>query len=123
MTDVITSLPLQHISLIGGNILPPPEDPLSLQTNTVAFGAGLPPVPSKLVARIEAGEFRDMVELLPDHVCISRPNDTGKASTKHCTLSGILEWRISNLLAYVSLIIEAQIEYSGDAWLGYDIRF
>ena len=81
-----------------------------------------------------------MGELLPDRVCISRPNDTGKASTKHCTLSGILEWikcfnvymavisqrqpgRISTLLAYVSLIIEAQIEYSGDAWLGYDIRF
>ena len=31
--------------------------------------------------------------------------------------------RIPNLLAYETMIIEAHIEYSGDAWLGYDIRF
>ena len=31
--------------------------------------------------------------------------------------------RISDLLAYETLIIEAHMEYSGDAWLGYDIRF
>ena len=47
---------------------PPSGDPLSLQTNTVALGAGLPPVFFKLVVRIEAGEFIDMGELLPDHV-------------------------------------------------------
>ena len=60
MTDVIISQALQHISLIGENMSPPSGEPLSLSTNTVAFGAGLPPVPSKLVARIEAGEFIDM---------------------------------------------------------------
>ena len=31
--------------------------------------------------------------------------------------------RIPDLLAYETLIIEAHMEYSGDAWLGYDIRF
>ena len=31
--------------------------------------------------------------------------------------------RISDLLAYETLIIEALMEYSGDAWLGYDIQF
>ena len=81
-----------------------------------------------------------MGELLPDRVGISRPDDTGKASTKRRTVSGILEWikcfnvymavisrkqpgRIPDLLAYETLIIEAHMEYSGDAWLGYDIRF
>ena len=64
MTDVITNQALQHISLIGENMSPPPGDPLSLQTNTVALGAGLPPFPSKPVARIEAGEFIDMGELI-----------------------------------------------------------
>ena len=81
-----------------------------------------------------------MGELLPDCVGISRPDDTGKASTKRRTVSGILEWikcfnvymavisrkqpgRIPDLLAYETLIIEAHMEYSGDAWLGYDIRF
>ena len=55
-------------------------------------------------------------------------------------LEGILEWikcfnvymamisqkqpgRISDLLAHETLIIEAHMEYSRDAWLGYDIRF
>ena len=119
-------------------MFPPSGDPLSLPTNTVALGASLPPVPSKLVARIEAGEFIDMGEA--DRVGISRPDDTGEASTEHCTVSGILEWikcfnaymavisqkqagRISDLLVYETLIIEAHMEYSGDAWLGYDIRF
>ena len=31
--------------------------------------------------------------------------------------------RIPDLLAYEKLIIEAHMEYSGDAWLGYDQRF
>ena len=92
MTDVITSEALKHIPLIGENMSPPPGDPLSLQANTVALEGGLPPVPSTLVTRIEAGEFIDMGELLPDRVGISRPDDTGKASTKRYNVSGILEW-------------------------------
>ena len=79
MTDMITSQALQHISIIGENMSPPSGEPLSLLTNTLALGAGLPPVPSKLVARIEAGEFIEMGELLQDCVGISRSNDTGKA--------------------------------------------
>ena len=89
MTDMITSQELQHISLIGENMLPPSGDSLSLPTNTVALGAGLPLVRSKLVAKIEAGEFIDMGEA--DRVGISRLDDTGKASTERCTVSGILE--------------------------------
>ena len=73
-------------------MLPPFGDPISFQSNTVALGAGLPPVPSQLVARIEAGEFIDMGELLPDHVGITRPDDIGKAPIKRRTVSGILEW-------------------------------
>ena len=59
-------------------MLPPPGDPISFQSNTVAFGAGFSPVPSRLVARMEAGEFINMGELLPDRVGITRPDDTGK---------------------------------------------
>ena len=119
---MITSQALQHITLIGENMPPPSGDPFCLLTNTVALGAGLPSVPSKLAARIEVGEFIDMIELLPDHVGISRFDDTGKASTKCHTVSGILEWikcfnvymavisrkqpgRISDLLVYETLII------------------
>ena len=31
--------------------------------------------------------------------------------------------RIPDLLAYETLIIEAHMKYSGDAWLGYDRQF
>ena len=60
MTDVITSQALQYISPIGENMSPPSGDRLSPPTNTVALGSGLPSVPSKLVARLEAGKFIDI---------------------------------------------------------------
>ena len=48
------------------------DDPGSQDTSTIlSIGAGLPPVPLKLVKRIQAGEFIDMSELLPDHLGIN----------------------------------------------------
>lgn len=38
----------------------------------VSVGAGLPPVPQKLVEQIQAGEYVDMVELLPDRLSTHR---------------------------------------------------
>ena len=35
------------------------------------IGAGLPPVPKKLVQRIQSGEYVDMSELLPDRLGIN----------------------------------------------------
>ena len=31
--------------------------------------------------------------------------------------------KIPEMLAYLTLIIEAHMQYAGDAWLGYDRRF
>jgi len=50
--------------------------------HSVTLGAGLPPVPPKLVAKIEAGEFIDMGELLPDCVGITRSDNPGKVPSK-----------------------------------------
>ena len=36
--------------------------------SVLSIGAGLPPVPLKLMKRIHAGEFVDMSGLLPDHL-------------------------------------------------------
>ena len=36
------------------------------------MGAGLPPVPARLVTRVEAGEFIDMAELAPDKLGFSK---------------------------------------------------
>lgn len=111
--------------------------------SAVVIGAGLPPIPSKL-AKIEDGEFIDMSKLLLERLgmtAISLEDDNSKfAKQKHRTVSSILEWvqcfgiyvavisraqleRVSDLLGYQALIIQASMEYQGDQWLGYDRIF
>ena len=59
------------------------EDDTSDQESTVlSIGMGLPPVPEKLVKRIQAGEFIDM--LLPDRLGVN----TGPPVSKHRTSTG-----------------------------------
>ena len=46
----------------------------------ISIGQGLPPVPKKLVNKIESGEYLDMAELLPDRLRSYRsltPEDKG----------------------------------------------
>ena len=110
----------------------------------LSIGAGLPPVPKKLVVHIQAGEYINMAELLPDHLGISTsPTNRDEKQTtklKRRQVTNILEWvqcfgiytavltlkqpnRIQDLLGYQALIVEACMEYNCEAWLGYDRRF
>ena len=109
-----------------------------------SIGAGLPPVPEKLVSRIEAGEFIEMAELLPDHMGTAGMRTGDDQSrvlrSRRKVVTNILEWvecfaiyiavisrkqphRVPEMLGYLILILEAQMEYVGDGWLGYDRRF
>ena len=110
-----------------------------------SVGAGLPPVPKKLVNRIQAGEFVDMAELLPDRMgCTAALFHNEKVDkllkSKRRQVSTITEWiqcfsiyaavltakhpnRIQDLLGYQALIVEACSEYNNEAWLGYDRQF
>ena len=112
-------------------------------TSVLSIGAGLPPVPSELVTRIQAGKFIDMAELLPDRLGVSATpckDDKQSAKQKRRQVTNILEWiqcfgiyvavltqkhpdRIQDLLGYQILIVEACMEYNCEAWLGYDRRF
>ena len=109
----------------------------------------MPPVPYKLVTRIQAGKFIDIAELLPDHLGsrLSVPpltpqsqEDKPAPKPKRRQMTNILEWvqcfniylavilvkspsRIRDLLGYQTLIFQASMEYKGDGWLGYDCRF
>ena len=143
---------LSHLSEIHSNTLDPPlADPLGIQAPAnpkdippVTIGASLPPVPGKLVKRIEAGNFIEMGELLPEWLGaanVSTDDDGFKApKPKPRPVTTILEWaqcfgiyvavlsrtqpeRVPDLLAYQALIIQAQVEYQGDSWLGYDRTF
>ena len=113
----------------------------------LSIGAGLPPVPRKLVNRIQAGEFVDMAELLPDRMGINtaplfaeEKDDKQPTKTKWRQVTNILEWvhcysiyvavltakdprRIQDLMGYQALIVKACREYGSEIWLGYDRRF
>ena len=73
----------------------PPATFLGTQ-RSLHMGAGLPPVPAKLVARIEAGEFVDMAELLPNKLGFSKTtlnDDQARPSkSRRRTVINILEW-------------------------------
>ena len=110
-------------------------------TDSVTFSAGFPPVPSKLVKRIQDGEYVDLAELTID--CLSMPGlfDASRSTQiRKRPITSITEWtqcfnnytsirgrtqpeKIHDFLGYEHLIIEAHLEYFGDAWAVYDRRF
>ena len=57
---------LQQVAIIDSGTGLPPSG--TSKDTDLCIGAGLPPIPPRLVIRIEAGEFIDMAELLPDHL-------------------------------------------------------
>ena len=130
---------LQNIA----TILKTPTLTEEIGKSMVSIGAGLPPVPKSLVERIHAGEYVDMVELLPDSLGThgSTPvKDEKSLKRSKRQITSIAEWvqcfgvfmavvaskfpeRVVDLLGYQSIIVEASREYEGDTWLGYDRRF
>ena len=64
---------LAHINLIGAQQRSKKEahEQATKENGPLPIGAGLPPVPQKLVSRIHAGEFVDMSELLPDRLGVN----------------------------------------------------
>ena len=70
----------------------PPIKPQT--TPPLSIGAGLPPVSHKMVARIQRGEFVDMVKLLPDRLGCSygsTPEDKTTTKSKNQSVTNILE--------------------------------
>ena len=85
----------------------------------VMIGAGLPPIPAKLVSKIEAGEFVDMAELLPDRFGIakSRPGDESARPSKN-TSSAQSPQSLSGYSASVSTA-QSLLKNNPDGYLTY----
>ena len=136
---------LSHVSVFdtSGDV-----EAVAKKPTTWSIGAGLPPIPFRLIDRIQAGEFIDMAELLPERLGFNVFNSPmsddkdGKHSSKSRKrqVTTITEWvqcfsiyaavmaqkypiKVRDLLGYQALLVEAHIQYEGDAWLGYDRRF
>ena len=74
-----------NVRQLGETTLPSTEMSTGNMTEAHAtVGARLPPVPARLVAKIEAGDFVDMAELLPDRwgITKSSASDTGMVPLK-----------------------------------------
>ena len=146
---------LSELSLIDPTLPSPSAPPdhqdlpcitphLQDDTTSVIIGAGLPPVPGRLVKRIREGHFIEMGELLPECLGMAAVNfevEGSKNPKGKCKpVTNILEWlqcfglyvailsqsepeRIPDLQGYQVLIIQASMEYDDNRWMGYDRVF
>ena len=140
-----SSQALQMITEIrqpAGPESPPPQ--FHSTSTRSSMGAGIPPVPEKMISRIEAGEYIEMAELLPDRLgsagMTSGEDQTRVSRSRRKAVTNIFEWvecfaiyvavlsrsqpqRVPEMLGYLILILEAHMEHGGDGWIGYDRRF
>ena len=110
------------------------------------LGEGLPPVPSKLVAKIHKGDFVDMAELLRDNIEAERRRsqasnpDTPSSVPGRREVPDLFSWvqcfgvyaavvsskspeKVQQLLAYQTMIVREARRCGGRGWLAYDTMF
>ena len=117
------------------------------QTGPFFLSEAFAPVPAKLVKRIQALEFVDMADLLPDNIEMRRREEgssLGEAmmavgrrarqvthlptwvqcfTTYIAIVAGRHPSRVQDMLAYLRLIVREAQRAGGDAWRQYDARF
>ena len=118
--------------------IPAPRPAISASSHMV-FTPNRPPVPSTLTQKILRGEFVDMEELLPDNFPTGE-TPPSKSKQKRYPVPSLLTWaecffsymsiiatnqpaRISNLLAFMSVILYAARHFDGEEWKIYDTNF
>ena len=134
---------LQHITQLGDGTRHGIEDAIQPKEPPMYIGAGLPPVPSKLVKRIQDGRYIDMAELLPTNLSSSQSTDdeqSNKTKNKYQEVTNIVRWlqcfgiylavisrsaphRTVDLLGYQNLIIQGYLNYQDGRWVVYDRQF
>lgn len=123
--------------------LPPASAPT---TPPFQLASSFAPIPGKLTRRIQALEFVEMRELLPDSLVLAERLETLPArltpakSPEQREVGSLLTWvssfatyiavvaqahpdRVADMLAYMRLIIREARKYGGNGWLTYDMVF
>ena len=130
-----------------GRTAPWAGNPVSSQRSSEFFSLGetFPPIPGKLVKKIQAEEYVDLSELLPDNVELLRraeaePSTQVQGQRQLRRVSTLSTWvqcfatyaavlaeahpyRMRDLLAYLRLIVREAQCHEGDGWRSYDILF
>ena len=114
----------------------------AVTTHSLYIGEGLPPIPEKLIRRIQDGHFINMAELLPDNLeaTNSTEDDHANAKRKQQEVTQIMDWIqcfstyiavvshanpdcVVDLIAYLNLIINGQRRFQDFDWALYDRQF
>ena len=122
----------------------------SKSTTPFLLGEGLPPIPAKLVVKIQKGDFVDMAELLRDNIEADRRRSkegsigpsTGQQSQSRREVPDILSWvqcfgiyisivvvvqlhpeKTQQLLAYQTMLLREARRCGGNGWQTYDTMF
>ena len=88
---------LRHIGITGEQLANTEQSTVEnantpITTCISILGAGLPPVPAKLVSKIESGAIIEMADLLPEQLSTYYSNEEPKARTKKPSVTNIMEW-------------------------------
>ena len=108
----------------------------------VRIGEALPPVPKRLVSRIQKWDFIDKAELLPEALISARTVNQSTVALVHRKqpVTDILTWvqcfgvyggilakqfpdYVPELMSYMIAIIKASRDYEGLAWVNYDTLY
>jgi len=112
------------------------------EASAMSLRGGLPPIPAKLVKRIQDGSFVEMSELLPDFLRrASLPDEISKSlKPRPQSVGNIVEWvrcfgsyiavisrsqphRVADLLGYQNLVITSHLDFPDFKWEEYDREF
>ncbi len=126
---------------------PSPSAAASQQTCPFRLASSLPPVPAKLVQKIQALEFIEMRELLPDNLALAEKLEAIPLHPGHLSrqpqqreIGSLLSWvssfatyiavmsaahpsRVIDMLRYMRLVIREAHKHGGNGWLTYDAVF
>ena len=128
-----TFLDLEHINVLSSKRKKALRPTNQLSAPLIASST-IPPVPSKLVEKIEAGKFIEMGDPVPSHLGFE---ETAGSKPKQRSITNVSEWlqaftvyesvvskkHVPDLMGYQILMLEASNEYQNNRWLAYGRQF
>ena len=146
LTKTVKATPLlTSVETGSGTVASSPQ----LKLSTFKIASSIAPIPTKLVKKIQALEFIEMRELLPDNIALSerlaalpsalaqskQPNEreiggdralatwVSSFSTYIAIVAEAHPARVRDMLAYLRLVVREASKFGGTGWLTYDAVF